>query len=240
MEQGVQKKESREASLKAQLRKEIEEGIAISRDPANAVLPDLAARTTTIYSRWYTRACPECKHRFRGDDQVRLCPDCDQAYHDDSQYDLHCWQKHFANDRVCRPGRYDPIAEAHREGCHYKWSGRFPDEAGSAASEQPIQRVAQVTDQFLQGVSAVWQPYGDEQVMEVKQGSPIVGHKCPWCRFEVRAGDRVVRCPCGNCDTYFHNDIFRHLECWNGWNGARGNDFCPTTGDKIEQLARPD
>jgi hypothetical protein len=45
----------------------------------------------------------------------------------------------------------------------------------------------------------------------------------------------VVRCPCGQCDTYFHDDVFRHLTCWDEWNGSRGHDYCPTTGAKIEK-----
>src|SRR5262245_62056160 len=53
--------------LKARLRQEIEGGIAASRDPVNASLPELAARLTTIYSPWYTRTCPECKDKFRED-----------------------------------------------------------------------------------------------------------------------------------------------------------------------------
>ena len=74
-----------------------------------------------------------------------------------------------------------------------------------------------------------------ETTLEVKQGDPIVGRKCPWCRFMIRAGDRVVKCPCGKCSAYFHNDIFRHLTCWNDWNDSKGNDYCPITGARIEK-----
>src|SRR4030095_3992419 len=67
---------------------EIDLGIASSRDPENAFLPDLYARTPTIYSPWYTRACPVCQDKFRAGDRVRLCPGangkrCGRAYHDD-------------------------------------------------------------------------------------------------------------------------------------------------------------
>ncbi len=217
--------------LKARLRQEIKAGIAASRDPENAGLPDLAARTTTIYSPWYTRTCPECKLKFREDDRVRLCPVCEQAYHDDHQYKLYCWQTHFANGAVCKKGGYDPIAEVNKPGCNYQWLGTFPDETGREI--QQSRRVVQVTAQFLYGLEKIWTPFGEEAVREVKQDDPIVGHKCPWCRFYIRPGDRVVKCPCGQCNTYFHDDIFRHLTCWNDWNGSKGHNYCPTTGVRI-------
>lgn len=225
-----------ETVLKARLRGEIQAGIAASRDPANADLPDLFARTTTMYSPWYTRTCPDCRHKFREGDRVRLCPECGQAYHDDDQYNLHCWQDHFANGSVCREKRYDPIAEVWREGCSYRWPGTFPNQdeknAGDASSAR---RVAEITGQFLQGLENVWTPFGEQAVREMSPDSPIVGRKCPWCRFRIRAGDRVVKCPCGDCDTFFHDDIFRHLTCWDKWNGSQGNDYCPTTGAKIDR-----
>jgi hypothetical protein len=31
-------------------------------------------------------------------------------------------------------------------------------------------------------------------------------------------------------------DIYRHLTCWNEWNGARGHDYCPTTCTPIETI----
>ncbi len=226
----------RETVLKTHLRDEMNAGIAAARDPDNAELPDLYARQTTIYSPWYTRTCPECKHKFREGDRVRLCPLCGQAYHDDDQYELDCWKDHFANSSVCRKGRRDPITNVFRPGCGYRWSGTFPDKGkGADAESQPTRRVFEVTTQFLRGLENVWSPFGEELVFEVQAGTSTVGHKCPWCRFQIRAGDRVVKCPCGNCDTYFHDDIFRHLMCWDEWNGSQGNDYCPTTGARIER-----
>jgi hypothetical protein len=231
-----------ESELKACLRREMEEGISAARDPANAGLPDLAPRVTTIYSHWYTRACPVCKNKFRDDDRVRLCPLCEQAYHDDDSYHLHCWQARFRNGGACKVSRYDQILEAEEEGCEYHWSGTFSHQDGNAPRHsQPQQRrVALITAHFLQGLEAIWKPYGEESVFEVEEDSSIRGHHCPWCRFQVRAGDRVVKCPCGRCSTYFHNDVFRHLTCWNDWNGSRGNDYCPTTGAKISVRAMTD
>ncbi|HEY4389505.1 MAG TPA: hypothetical protein VGN34_34120, partial [Ktedonobacteraceae bacterium] len=71
------------------------------------------------------------------------------------------------------------------------------------------------------------------------KGSPAERHKCPWCRFRVRVGDWVVACPCqSNCGTYFHQDVFRHLTCWNEWNGVTGHNFCPTTGASYPEVAK--
>lgn len=235
--------ERREAILKSRLREEVQVGIQASRDPKNAGLPDLYPRQTTMYSPWYTRTCPECKHRFREGDRVRICPKCGRAYHDDDQYQLHCWQDHFADGNVCRERGIDPITDQPREGCDYTWSGTFPDEGQdeqTPSPASPAQRIPHVTEQFLSGLEIFWTPFGEENVLEVPQGSPIVGHECPWCRFQIRAGDRVVKCPCGKCNTYFHNDIFRHLACWNEWNGSDGNDYCPTTSAKIERGRSPD
>ena len=227
--------ERRQTSLQARLREEMQAGIDAANDPDNAGLPELFARRTTIYSDWYMRVCPECKHRFREGDRVRLCPQCGQAYHDDDQYGLHCWRRHFAGENPCTKGGYNPFTETTEPGCDYTWSGTFPDEktaeSGQAAGSR---RVGQVTGQFLHGLSVTWKSFGGEQVIEVQPGDRIVGRKCPWCRFEIRVGDRVVKCPCGHCDTYFHDDLFRHLTCWNDWNGSQGHDYCPTTGAKIE------
>ncbi len=78
-----------ETTLKCLIRGELDQGKAESLDPDNAGLKDLALRRTTIYSPWYTRLCPGCKHKFREEDKVRLCPQCGHAWHDDSQYSLY-------------------------------------------------------------------------------------------------------------------------------------------------------
>ena len=218
------------------LKKEVQEGSDASLDPVNAGLPDHFIRTTTIYSPWYTRTCPVCKLKFRENDNVRICPFCKQAYHDDDQYSLHCWQKHFANDNVCKKEGTDPILGIKRKGCKFKPTDAFNDQDNIRQQEHFSGRIEKVSEQFLLGLESMWKPFGNSQIIEVKPDDPMIGQKCPWCRFSIRVGDRVVKCPCNNCNTYFHNDIFRHLECWNDWNGTKGNDFCPTTGAKIDSL----
>ncbi|MDM8515086.1 hypothetical protein QUF76_02715 [Desulfobacterales bacterium HSG16] len=223
-------------SLKTRLSREIQTGIDSAKDSENADLPDLAIRTTTMYSKWYTRHCPTCKLKFREQDQVRLCPQCSQAYHDDDQYNLRCWERHFANERNCKNDSHDPINEVDRKGCYYKWNGKFPDDDDSR--RQPLSdfsRVEEIGPQFLSGLENIRKPFGEEKIEIVKEYDEKVGLKCPWCRFLIRPGDHVVACPCGKCNTWFHMDIYRHLTCWNEWNGFRGNNFCPETSAKIEK-----
>lgn len=224
----------RETALKAQLRAQFELGKRAAQDPANAELPELYLRTTTIYSPWFTLTCPECQHTFREGDKVRLCPECGQAYHDDAHYGLHCWQQHFAGGRVCKRGGYDFFSEMDQPGCAFTWDGELPDAPTAQNAAQA--RNPAVTAQFQAGLRREWTAFGNAKVIEVETGSHLVGRKCPWCKFDIRAGDRVVKCPCGKCNTYFHDDLYRHLTCWNAWSGARGNDYCPTTS---AHLIRP-
>ncbi len=213
------------------LRDEIEIGIHMADDPANANLPDLAPRVTTINSPWYARTCRVCKHKFREGDRVRLCPQCDEPYHDDEQYELHCWQKKFASGQVCTEGGIDRFSGLEIPRCDFTYSGPLPDEH-RPVDEQSLPHTAPATTlvvQFVGGLERVWQPFGEQHAVKVAPGDAAVGRSCPWCRFRIRAGDWVVACPCG-CGAYFHQDIFRHLTCWNEWNGVEGNDYCPITG----------
>lgn len=224
-----------ETHLKAILRDELDAGNVVARDPENADLPKDAVRTTTMYSAWYVRTCPQCKQKFRTGDRVRLCPACEQAYHEDDLYHLDCWREHFADGRVCRHPRINPHTSVEESGCPYR-----PSELSGAATpshEAPRRaaRLARTTAQFLAGLEECWKPYGQQPVIVVDDDSPIIGYPCPWCRFNVRAGDRVVKCPCGKCNTHFHDDIYRHMTCWNNWKfGSGGNDYCPITGEKID------
>lgn len=212
---------------------QIEDGLKASRDPLNADLPDLALRSTTIYSPWYTQPCPECQFKFREGDMVRVCPDCGQAYHSDNQYRLFCWEAHFADGRACKPGGFDRFSCVHIDGCGFRWHGTVAErKSGSDVSSTPF---FSMRESFLRGLETVWSPFGGEQVLEVRPGDPMAGLNCPWCRFRIRPGDRVVRCPCGKCGTFFHDDIFRHMRCWDDWNGSKGRDFCPATGDPIQR-----
>jgi len=218
------------------IREEIELGKESSRDPANAFLPELHPRLTTIYSPWYTRACPVCAQKIRVGDRVRLCPKCNQAYHDDDRFDLRCWQERFKSGHVCRAPYYDRFAERHDEGCDFTCDGESSDESQSPPGKNSDQtRNPELIRRFERGLTSAWSAFGGREVVMAQAGDTFIGHNCPWCRFQVRVGDHIVKCPCGKCETWFHDDIYRHLECWNEWNGAQGLLFCPTTGAKIGQ-----
>ena len=213
----------------------------MAADPDNAELPDLALRTTTIRSRWYGRTCRECKLKFREGDRVRLCPRCGKPYHDDRQYDLRCWPLHFAGGRVCTEGGRDRFSDAEISRCDFVWAGESPESSETiAASEEGVARAgappALLVSGFVEGIERFWRPFGEQKADQVEPGSSLVGHNCPWCRFRIRAGDWVVACPCG-CGTRFHQDVFRHLTCWNEWNGVEGNDYCPITGRSYVEAA---
>lgn len=219
--------------MREELRVELETGIALAADPENAYLPDLAARVTTSRSRWFARGCRECKLKFREGDQVRLCPQCATPYHDDPQYGLRCWTAHFVEDRICTQGGKSRFSGRETPRCDYVWHGRFPDTPTGRSSAEPPARPpslgSSLVSAFIDGLEGSWRPFGDEEVAQVEPGSDLVGRNCPWCRFRLRAGDAVVACPCG-CGAWFHQDVVRHMTCWNEWNGVEGNDYCPITG----------
>jgi hypothetical protein len=84
---------------------------------------------------------------------------------------------------------------------------------------------------FLQGLHAHWCPTGNRDTELVQPGSPLIGRRCPICRHTVRIGDQVVRCPCGRqCGGVFHQDITRHLTCWDAWNRGEQRTYCALTG----------
>jgi hypothetical protein len=208
-------------------------GLKMAADPANANLPELALRITTLHSAWYMDTCRVCRNKFREGDRVRLCPRCGRPHHDDAQFNLSCWQDHYGDGGICTEGRIDRFHGHEIEACSYRWNGRLPDAPQSDETPEIMPAPAAV-NQFVAGLRDVWRPFGDKQIYKVRPGDAMVGRNCPWCRLRIRAGDWVVSCPCG-CGTYFHEDIFRHLTCWNEWNGVEGNDYCPNTARSYDE-----
>jgi hypothetical protein len=161
-------------------RAEIDLGIASSRDPVNAFLPDLHPRTTTIYSPWYTRTCPACGHKFREGDRVRLCPGvegkpCGQAYHDDGHYDLRCWPEHFKGGQVCKKGGFDRFAGRDVAGCSFTWSGTPVDHDGSTGqADSASQRNDVLIRHFERGLMSVWRAFGERDVLLAKPGDSFM------------------------------------------------------------------
>lgn len=234
------------STLKGLIGVEMQKGITLSADPLNANLPDLSPRMTTIHSAWFGQICRVCKDKFREGDQVLLCPKCSEPFHNDSRYNLNCWQKKFSTGAKCKEGAVDDRFDqggSDVERCDFSLSSAYsaasnilpsaPVAMDGLVEMKPLQRSpdALLVKQFVGGIETMWRPFGELENIKITSEMALAGRKCPWCRFYIRVGDWVVQCPCqSNCGTFFHQDIFHHLTCWNGWNGVEGNDFCPNTG----------
>jgi hypothetical protein len=225
----------RGSDLHSCLRAEADLGKEMASDPVNANLPPLHLRVTTLHSRWFSRRCRVCQDKFREGDQVRLCPECGDAYHDDSQYGLDCWRRRFGHGGRCK----EAGGASGVRPCDFSWAGELPDDPapGGEGGRPHAPPPPALVGQFLGGLEAVWRPFGGQKCKRVEPGSRLAGRACPMCRFPIRAGDWVVACPCG-CGTYFHQDVLRHLTCWNSWNGGEGHDHCATTMRPIKD--KPD
>jgi hypothetical protein len=227
-----------QGALARRLHGEVGAGITLAADSVNAGLPHLAVRVTTMYSLWYARTCRVCLYKFREGDRVRLCPSCQVAYHDDEQYALFCWQRRFAGGAVCTPpgrGRFSTPGRGPLR-CDFTWTPG-PSERRQREDRRPVSAgPSPLQTGFLAGLETVWRPYGERKCIEVTHDSPEVGRCCPWCRFGIRPGDRVVACPCRRCGAYFHQDVLHRLTCWNEWHGVRGNGFCPILGAPYEEV----
>ena len=222
-------------SLKSSISNELQAGVEVSKDPENAGLPDLAIRKTTMYSPWFMKLCPLCGLEFREEDRVRLCPQCGRAYHDDPRYNLRCWRRHFARNPFCSEEIRNRDGVLIRKKCDFRPEGDLPrPESDDGKTAVAFRRLNKLETQFVAGLQRVWKPFGEREVVAVKENDCMVGMKCPWCRSYIRAGDHVVKCPCGKCETWFHMDVVRHLACWNEWSGSKGHDFCPVTCARIE------
>ena len=199
------------SKFKKLLKLGFQSGIEQSKDKTNAILPEFSLRKTTLDSSWFLEKCKICKNYFREDDLVRLCPKCGEAFHDDKNYNLYCWELQLENGQQCICG----------EAIDYEKINDTQDNFRSLLS---------VDQSFIEGLEETWKPFGEQKVLTVLPNSSIVGLTCQICRYKIRIGDRVVKCPCSPiCLTFFHSDIFRNLNCWNYYNGFLGKDYCPTS-----------
>lgn len=213
---------------------EVLRGKGEARDPTNAVLPPQALRVTTVNSPWFGERCRYCHHRFREDDRVRLCLICKQPLHDDEQFGLQCWSGWYTEHKTCTERSYDQFHDREVKGCSFRPSEeslvrehKTQEEDGPPAAPRPNDRLAA---QFVGGLESIWQPFGEQKVERVRQGSPLVGLECQYCTFTLRVGDHVVACPCGDdCGAWFHQDVYRRLTCWNKWSGTAGREYCPVS-----------
>ncbi len=95
-----------------------------------------------------------------------------------------------------------------------------------------------IRDQFLRGLHAHWHPADYQQCLVVEPGARLVGRQCPICRHSIRPGDSVVLCPCGHdCGGVFHQDITRHLTCWDTWSRSAQRSYCAFTGAPLVSQA---
>lgn len=198
------------------LRNALERGMDIARDPANAhcTHPD-DTRITTIFSPWLLYTCRVCHHTIRQGDLVRPDPRVPapnpfspRMLHEDPANGLCCWSR----DRGLL----------------------IPDKPTITACPH------EVRDAFLRGLQQHWQPADVEKTVLVQpddaEAWAYVGRKCPICNHTVRPGDRVVPCPCGNgCGGVFHQDVIRHLTCWDTWNRGTRRTHCVFTEAPYQQ-----
>lgn len=194
-----------------ELRQAIERGLEMAQDPQNATIHD------PCQSRITTIYSPWLLH------YCRVC------------------RHTFREGDLVRPDPKRPGAmlhEDHRYGLHC-WSkerGCPPTESESPACDEQVHRA------FLRGIEAEWTPVGHTRTERVEASSDLIGRKCPICRHTVRVGDHVVRSPgFERSGGVFHQDMTRHLTCWDTWNrssrtGVR--DYCAFTGASLtpEQL----
>jgi hypothetical protein len=177
-------------------------GLAMARDPQNAHLLDdpHAPRVTTIYSAWYRTVCALCRHTFREEDRV--------LPHPTRKGSMVHEDPHMA---LC---------------CWSRLLGQHVDAAYLSTIH------AQVRAQFLQGLNTHWHPDPHVQQIIVEPESPFIRRRCPVCRHTIRIGDTVVVCPCGRdgCHGVFHQDITRHLTCWDTWSRGGNRPYCAFTG----------
>lgn len=188
-----------------ELRCQLRKGIDMARDPRNAHIHDPhEPRVTTLYSPWLLQMCLRCRHTFRIDDWVLPDP--------------------YTPDRM--------LHEDPRTGlfCHSRVIGQAPLHPQNVPVNMALRQ------QFLRGLETSWHLAGTMQLIVVQPKSPSIGKKCPICRHTVRTGDTVVRCPCGRpeCMGVFHQDVQRHLTCWDTWSVGMGRRYCAFTGAMIE------
>jgi hypothetical protein len=187
-----------------ELERQLQRGIDMARDPRNAHVRDpLHPRVTTLYSSWLLQTCLRCQHTFRIDDRVLPHPS--------------------------RPERM--LHEDPETGlvCYSRLSGR------TLPQPQVTPINPEVHAAFLRGLEQSWRPTGNVQLIVVPPKSLYIGRKCPICRHTVRKGDTIVRCPCGRpeCSGVFHQDVQRHLTCWDTWSVGMRRQHCAFTGAPI-------
>ena len=182
------------------LQRALERGMAMARDPRNAQVRSLHDPRVTTIYSPWL---------------LRVCAYCHHT---------------FREDDIVLPDPAHPSQMLHDD-------PRFGLYCWHRAQQLPIEprttalRNEAVHAAFMRGLTQHWQPAGNQQTELVSARSVLIGRKCPICRHTVRRGDQVVLCPCGRgCNGAFHQDITRHLTCWNTWNRGEQRSYCGFTG----------
>ena len=140
----------------------------------------------------------------------------------------------FREHDTVRPDPEQPERMRHFDAQGGYFCTRTSCSIGAASAPNSPESTA-TREAFLRGLQAYWQPTGGVSTILVTASSPLVGRKCPICRHTVRLGDAVVLCPCGHdCGGVFHQDLLRHLSCWDGWNRVKIPTHCAFTGAALK------
>jgi len=210
------------------LKNEFDLGLSASQDPENAYLPDYSVRKTTRDSHWFSLICSECKMDFRIGDRVMVCPVCKTAYHQDDQFHLYCWENHFSNGQPCQYNKLEKI-----EICSFRVSDTLLH-SHPLDQNRNSHYIPEIHSQFMKGLAVHWRSFDNLLEFKIEPDHPSIGEICQWCGSSIRAGDRVVECPCGKCKSYIHNDMVRQLTCWNDWNKSKKRNYCIKTGQEFK------
>lgn len=135
----------------------------------------------------------------------------------------------FREEDLVRPDPARPERMLHEDPraglCCWSHASGFPPPPAAEVLATPTR------DAFLQGLHTHWQPAGATRAELVPPRSELILRRCPICRHSVRPGDTVIRCPCGRgCGGVFHQDVLRHLTCWETWSRGATRFYCAFTG----------
>jgi hypothetical protein len=183
-----------------QLQYAIKRGLRMARDPQNAGIDDLHTPRITTIDSWW---------------YGQTCVVCHHSFRDGDHVLPH----------LTRPGCMVHEDSAAGLWCASRLAGLPVPSVPSDSGNTALRAV------FLDALHQHWHPDANLHCLTVERGSPFIGRKCPICRHTVRPGDIVVPCPCGwDCGGVFHQDITRHLTCWDTWSRGRDRAYCPFTG----------
>ncbi|MFF5290776.1 hypothetical protein [Paractinoplanes globisporus] len=153
---------------------------------------------------------------------------------------LNSWWNHLLCDRcghTFRRGERVHVTREPRAAHHAELPGVCHDPAKKAPSA-PV--LAADVAEFAEGVEAVWgsgdtpvRTLGADDWRVARPPAPMQRTRCLVCAHTLRAGERVVVCPCNpgrpECAATIHRDPAAGLTCWETWRPAGTVTSCPIT-----------